>query len=156
MELRPDWYVVCLWQGLSYVSLASLSLSAGIASVHHQVQLVLTEGTMSFFKVLYVDSKDILNVWTFSFFGGERVSWCLLGRHSTSWATLPALFFVVSIFKVGSHELFAQASFWTAILLISVSQLARITGVSQQHPPSLFFFTSLCDLWYCLLITEHG
>jgi hypothetical protein len=34
-------------------------------------------------------------------------------------------------FKMGSHELFAQADFWTAILLISASWVSRIIGVSH-------------------------
>jgi hypothetical protein len=43
-------------------------------------------------------------------------------------------------FKVGSHGLFAQGQLHTSVLPISVSQVARITGVSHQCwvPPDLF------------------
>jgi hypothetical protein len=41
---------------------------------------------------------------------------------------------VLDIFEIRSHELFAPTDFETMILLISASQVARITGVSQWHP----------------------
>jgi hypothetical protein len=56
----------------------------------------------------------------------ERRAYTL--RHSTS------PIFVMGIFEIGSHELFAQGWLWTAILLISASWVARITGVSHRHP----------------------
>jgi hypothetical protein len=37
-------------------------------------------------------------------------------------------------FKIGSLELFAQGWLQTAILLISTSPVARITGGSHWHP----------------------
>jgi hypothetical protein len=38
---------------------------------------------------------------------------------------------VLDIFKIGSHKLFAWGWLWTAIFLISVSKVARITGMSH-------------------------
>jgi hypothetical protein len=37
-------------------------------------------------------------------------------------------------FEIGFQELFAQSWLWTMILLSSASWVARITGVSHQHP----------------------
>jgi hypothetical protein len=39
---------------------------------------------------------------------------------------------VMGIFKIESHELFAQGWLWTVILLISASWAARITGVNRR------------------------
>jgi hypothetical protein len=44
-------------------------------------------------------------------------------------------FFVMSVFKIGSRELFAQLQ--TSILLISASWVARITGMSHQCPAKI-------------------
>jgi hypothetical protein len=41
---------------------------------------------------------------------------------------------VLGIFEIGSHKLFTQGWLLTVILLISASQVARITGVSHGHP----------------------
>jgi hypothetical protein len=46
------------------------------------------------------------------------------------WATPPALF-VLGIFEIGSHEFICPVWLRTAILLISASWVARITGVSH-------------------------
>jgi hypothetical protein len=43
-------------------------------------------------------------------------------------------FFVMGFFEVGSHKLFALGWLWTSTLLISVSWVARITGVSHWCP----------------------
>jgi hypothetical protein len=39
----------------------------------------------------------------------------------------------MAVFKIGSHELFARGWFVTAVLLISASLVARITGVSHWY-----------------------
>jgi hypothetical protein len=52
-------------------------------------------------------------------------------------------FFVKGFFKVGSHKLFALGWFWTPILLISASWVARITGVSRRRPALLIFLPPL-------------
>jgi hypothetical protein len=56
---------------------------------------------------------------------------CLLGRYSTTWDTLPALF-VLDIFEVGSRDLFAQAGFksWI-VLLISAFWVVGIIVLSH-------------------------
>jgi hypothetical protein len=41
---------------------------------------------------------------------------------------------VLNIFKIASLELFAQGWLQTLILLISAFWVARITGMSHQHP----------------------
>jgi hypothetical protein len=60
--------------------------------------------------------------------------YCGLKLGPTPWATPLALFCEspFGFFKIGSLELFPQAGLQTAILLISASWVARITGVS--HP----------------------
>jgi hypothetical protein len=50
----------------------------------------------------------------------------------TAWASPPALF-CDFFFKIGSHKLFAWGWLWTAILLISDSWVAKITGVRNRH-----------------------
>jgi hypothetical protein len=35
---------------------------------------------------------------------------------------------------MGSHTVYAQAGFGTVVLPISVSQVARVTGMSHWHP----------------------
>jgi hypothetical protein len=49
-------------------------------------------------------------------------------------------FFVLGVLEIGSHELFAQDRLQTAILLISDSSVARITGVSHWCPACLIIF----------------
>jgi hypothetical protein len=92
----------------------------------------------------------------------------LLGRHSTAWATLPALFallgffllfvcsrvwtqslhlehfFVMGLFEIGSCKLFARAGFEKTFLLISASWVARITGVSHHHSATVYFLEIRC------------
>jgi hypothetical protein len=43
-------------------------------------------------------------------------------------------------FKIGSCELFDQGWLWTAILLISASWVARITGVCHWCLATMYFF----------------
>jgi hypothetical protein len=49
-------------------------------------------------------------------------------------------FIVMGFFEIGSRELFAWDWLQTVILLISASRVARITGVSHQHPAKQNFF----------------
>jgi hypothetical protein len=58
----------------------------------------------------------------------------LQSRCSTAWAMLPVHFALV-ILEMGSCKLFPRAD-----LLISVSQVARITGVSHWHPILILLF----------------
>jgi hypothetical protein len=60
-------------------------------------------------------------------------------------------FFVMGVFKIGSRELFACAGFEpAAILLISASWVARITGVSRQHPALRPVLISTTAAFLCL------
>jgi hypothetical protein len=43
-------------------------------------------------------------------------------------------YFCEGFFKIGSHRTIYPGWFWTMILLISTSWVARITGVSHRHP----------------------
>jgi hypothetical protein len=68
----------------------------------------------------------------FSFFflvglGFEPRALHLQSRHSTAWAT-PPVHFALVILEMWSHELLAWAGL-RVILLISASQVARITGL---------------------------
>jgi hypothetical protein len=54
---------------------------------------------------------------------------CLQNRHSTTWVR-PPVHFALVILEIGSHKL-CQSWPWTMILLISASQIGRITGVSH-------------------------
>jgi hypothetical protein len=65
---------------------------------------------------------------------GLRAS-CLLGRHSTTWATPPALFYVGCFWDAVLLTI-CPGWLWTAIFLISASWVARITGVSHRCPTS--------------------
>jgi hypothetical protein len=55
---------------------------------------------------------------------------CLLDRHSSTWATPPALF-CIGCFQDRVSGIICQAWLRIAILLISTSWVARITGVSH-------------------------
>jgi hypothetical protein len=66
---------------------------------------------------------------------------CLLGRHSTTWATLPEN----TIFCVGYFQdrvLWTLCPGWpqTMILLISASWVTRIISMSYWHPAGMSFF----------------
>jgi hypothetical protein len=63
-------------------------------------------------ETLSSNHSTVFNIATF-FLGGTGVwtlDFTLLGRCSTIWAFLPALF-VLGMFEIGSHELFALAGF---------------------------------------------
>jgi hypothetical protein len=53
------------------------------------------------------------------------------------------------IFEIGSHELFVRVGFEPAVLLISASWVAKITGVSHRRLAVFFLVMSveLRDLW---------
>jgi hypothetical protein len=57
----------------------------------------------------------------------------LLGRHSTTWATLPALF-SIGYFWDRILQTVCLGWLWTTIFLISASWVDRITCVSHLHP----------------------
>jgi hypothetical protein len=57
------------------------------------------------------------------------------------------------IFSIGSHKLFTWDWLRTAILLISASWVARITGVSDQYPAT-FFLYKLIILGYFVIVIE--
>jgi hypothetical protein len=70
--------------------------------------------------------------------GFEFRAWCLQSRcsqsrHSTTWATLPRPFFS-GYFGDGVSRTICRGWPQTSILPISASQVARILGVSHQHP----------------------
>jgi hypothetical protein len=69
----------------------------------------------------------------------------LLGRCSTTWATLSSLFFcVLGIFEIGRVS-WTVCPGWlpTVILLISASWVARITGVSHRRLAQAICFNCL-------------
>jgi hypothetical protein len=76
-------------------------------------------------------------VWNFFFFFffGCTGAWT---QDFTPWVTPPALF-VLGIFEIGSRELICLGWLWNAIVLISASSVARITGVSQWHRLGFYF-----------------
>jgi hypothetical protein len=61
--------------------------------------------------------------------------------YTSSHSTSP--FFVMGIFEIGSCELFAQGWLPTVILQMSASWVARITGVSYQHPARIIIYISM-------------
>jgi hypothetical protein len=104
-------------------------LFAGVGRTGHWIQgLVLTR------QALYHFSHSV-SPFLHLFFCGAVV-WTQ-GLHLES---LHQPFFLMGFFKIGSHKLFAQGWLQTMILLISVSWVARITGVSYQHPAALVIF----------------
>jgi hypothetical protein len=76
-------------------------------------------------------------IFFFSILGFELRASCLLDRHSNTWAS--SFFCVLDIFEVGPYFCCLR---WpqTDILLISASQVARITSMS--HLPSGEWYTS--------------
>jgi hypothetical protein len=65
--------------------------------------------------------------------GFELRALCMLSRHSTTWATLPALFCVGDFWDKVLWTI-CQGWPWAEIFLISVSWIARIIGMSHQCP----------------------
>jgi hypothetical protein len=77
----------------------------------------------------------------------------LQSRHSTPWATpllepLHQPFFVLGIFEIESHRLFAQGWPWTEIFLIPASWAAKVISKS---PWCLGSFRLLKALLQCIL-----
>jgi hypothetical protein len=62
----------------------------------------------------------------------------LLSRHSTTWATPPALF-CDGCFQDRVSWTICPGWLWSAILIISATWIARITDVSHQCPASWVF-----------------
>jgi hypothetical protein len=64
---------------------------------------------------------------------------------------------VLNIFKIRSCEPFCPSWLWTKILLISASWVARIIGVSHQHPapPLLRPHSSFPQIIHSLLSCLH-
>jgi hypothetical protein len=65
-------------------------------------------------------------------------------------------FFVKVFFEIGSLEPFAQGWLRTAILLISASRVARITGMSHQHLTALVFIMTFLytrTMYFITLLT---
>jgi hypothetical protein len=72
--------------------------------------------------------------------------WDLNSRSHTCWASALPLgplhqpFFVLGIFEIGSCKLtFCVGWLQTVIILISASQIPRITGLSHWHPASISY-----------------
>jgi hypothetical protein len=59
----------------------------------------------------------------------ELLDLCLQSKHSTALA-MPPVHFVLVILEIKSHKLLA----WAGLKRISVTQIARITGVSNRCP----------------------
>jgi hypothetical protein len=67
-----------------------------------------------------------------------------LNSGPTPWATLPALFFVMGFFKIGSLEIICLDWLWTVIFLVSASWVGR------SHPclaPFSFYCRKICIIW---------
>jgi hypothetical protein len=92
---------------------------------------------------LRAEPQLLLNHQLFSF-------WWYRGLNSecTPWATPPTLFFVMDVFKMGSHELFAQAGFKPRS-----SWLTRITSVSHWHSVQT---PALTPFWKFSTTVGHG
>jgi hypothetical protein len=103
-------------------------------------------GTHSFFAEVVV----ILGFWT------QGLTLARQAYYHLSHATFP---FLCWVFSRESHKLFFLGWLWTLILLISASQVARISGVSHWHPAnyrhffwlSLFVFVCLC-FCFCFVV----
>jgi hypothetical protein len=93
----------------------------------------------------------------FFFFGGIWV-WtqelCLQSRHSTAWTI--SLIHLLWLFWRWGLANYLQGWPWTAILHISASQVARITGVSHQCLVTQEIVLSKhCKLTLCLLFGQQ-
>jgi hypothetical protein len=69
-----------------------------------------------------------------------------LNSGTSPWATAPDLI-LWRVFEIGSHRTICPGWLWTAILLISASWVARITGVSHWHTAPGQFWTGLLFLF---------
>jgi hypothetical protein len=93
------------------------------------------------FQIIYVETSCSRR-WKFipsSFF------WQYWGLNSrpTPWATPPALF-CDGFFQNRVSRTICPSWFWTAILLITTSQVARISGVTRWHPGN---YALLLSVW---------
>jgi hypothetical protein len=101
----------------------------------------------AFFKAFVLSSYlkfylfSFKTLFTLSYWGFELRGLHLLGRHFTSWATPPALLFCVEFFQDRVLQTICPGWFWTVILLMSTSKVARIIG-----EPFFFFFLQYCSL----------
>jgi hypothetical protein len=90
----------------------------------------------------------------FFFFCGTGVwtqGFALANRHSIAWA-IPSVYFVLVILETESVNYLPGGWPWTTILLISASQVVRITGISHQCLTSWYFWTQ--SSWHMKLITK--
>jgi hypothetical protein len=79
----------------------------------------------------------------------------LQSRCSNTWAILP-VYFCSGYFGDGLLRTVCPGCPKTTILLISASQVARITGMSHQHPAThLFYFFIVCLLFLECKLTEY-
>jgi hypothetical protein len=74
-----------------------------------------------------------LFIFFFGCLGVELRTSCLVGRYATTRATCQPCF-VLSTFQIGSCRTICRGWLWAMILLISASWIARIIGISHQHP----------------------
>jgi hypothetical protein len=81
---------------------------------------------------------------------GLYFSFFFQSRHSTTWAHLQSL--CSGYFEDGGLlNYFCPGWPWIFILLISASQVGKITGVSHQCPPLFFFFYNSHSTEYVLI-----
>jgi hypothetical protein len=67
---------------------------------------------------------------------------CLQSSHFTTWATLPVHFDLV-VLEISVLKIISLGWYWTEVLLISASQVARIIGVSHHYlAPQLTLISS--------------
>jgi hypothetical protein len=78
---------------------------------------------------------------------------CLLGRYSTTWAPLPAHFYVGYFWYRVSWTI-CSYWLWTMIFLISASRVAKMTGVSHWYLAYIFFFFCICVCSFSLIANE--
>jgi hypothetical protein len=82
-------------------------------------------------------------MWFFFFFFSSVLGF-ELRAYTLSHSTSPFLWLLLLLFfDIGSHKLFAWGWLRTSVLLISVSKVARITGVSHRHPACYQFYSLL-------------
>jgi hypothetical protein len=100
----------------------------GLTSVNQFFHLLNRDGKV-YFVILFLFIFVVLEL--------ELRATHLLGRWFTTWAT-PALFCVGYFQDTVLQTIYPAGWLWNLILLISASGVARISGVSHQHPATLF------------------
>jgi hypothetical protein len=80
----------------------------------------------------------MFGLWILFFVGGTRV-WTQDLYHEPLYQP----FFVIDFFRMGFCKLFTQAWLWTAILLISASSVAGITGLNYLDSHQILFHWSI-------------